>query len=99
MSEIVKPRKRAIKPPAAEEPQAAAHGAREITAVYPEQVFSPYPYNSFRCGGIFYKTVVFPGESDEEAYARAWAHVSKLAREQYTQVRKDFYDRYEGRVI
>lgn len=71
----------------------------EISVYYPEQLFSPVPYNSFRCGNIWYKTVVLPGETEERAYKRAWAYIDKIVRDQYTAARKDFWDRYNSMTI
>lgn len=69
---------------------------REITAMYPEQVFTPFSYNSFRVGPIYYRTFVKPGETDEEAYQRAWDFVYAQARAQYIKVSADFYERHKG---
>jgi hypothetical protein len=34
----------------------AIHQIREeISVFYPEQTFAPYPYNSFRCGNLWYR--------------------------------------------
>lgn len=74
-------------------------GPKEITVMYPEQTFSPVPYNTFKVGGIFYKTFVQPGETEEEAYERAWEFVSNLARTQYAKLYADFRERYEGRAL
>lgn len=71
----------------------------EISVYYPEQLFSPVPYNSFRCGNLWYKTVVKPEETVEEAYARAWEYLSKLVKEQYQQAKKDFWERHNSMSI
>lgn len=70
--------------------------SEEISVYYPEQVFAPIPYNSFRCGNLWYKTIVLPGETREQAYQRAWQFVSARVKEQYAEVKKDWYERYEG---
>lgn len=66
-----------------------------ITVSYPNQKFSPYRYHNFDVGGIFYKTIVKPGETPEEAYERAWDFVDKMARDQYIKVSKAFKERYQ----
>lgn len=71
----------------------------EISVYYPEQLFSPAPYNSFRCGNLWYKTVVMPGETKEEAYERAWKFVEQMVREQYVRTKKEFWDRYNSMNI
>lgn len=71
----------------------------EISVYYPEQLFGPVPYNSFRCGGLWYKTVVQPGETQDEAYDRAWAYLSKLVQKQFVDCRKDFWDRYNSMTV
>lgn len=71
----------------------------EISIYYPEQVFGPVPYNSFRVGNLWYKTFVQPGESLEDAYERAWEHLSNQVKSQYIAVRKDFWDRYNSMTL
>lgn len=71
----------------------------EISVYYPEQSFSPVSYHSFRCGNLFYKTVVKPGETVEEAYDRAWEFVSNQVHKQYSRVRRDFEARLAGEQV
>lgn len=75
------------------------HRPEEITVFYPEQLFGPVPYNSFRCGNLFYKTFTQPNETIEEAYERAWKFLSARVEEQYAEVKKDFWRRYESMAL
>lgn len=68
----------------------------EITVYYPEQLFSPIPYNSFRCGNLFYRTFVQPNETTQDAYKRAWKYLTNQVREQYEEVKKDFWERQKS---
>lgn len=71
----------------------------EVSVYYPEQLFSPVPFMSFRCGNIWYKTVVLPGETEEQAYQRAWNYVSAQVRDQFTACKQDFWDRHRDMGI
>lgn len=78
----------------------ALHAVREeISVFYPEQTFAPYPYNSFRCGNLWYKTVMLPGETREEAYDRAWAYLSAMVKKQYREAHAEFEERYRSHSI
>ena len=66
----------------------------EVTIYYPEQSFSPVDYQSFRIGGVQYRTIVRPGETVEQAYARGWEFLEGKVREQFTTVWKDWQDRH-----
>lgn len=78
----------------------ALHAVREeISVYYPEQLFSPAPYNSFRCGNLFYKTVVLPGETREQAYERAWNFISNQVHKQYDACKADFWARYSNQAL
>lgn len=70
--------------------------AEEISVYYPEQLFSPVPYNSFRCGNLWYKTIVLPGETREDAYDRAWTYLNKLVENQFIDCRRQFWERYNS---
>lgn len=65
----------------------------EISVYYPEQVFSPMPYMSYRCGNLWYKTLVLPGETVDDAYERAWKYLRKLVEQQFLAAREDFHNR------
>lgn len=72
----------------------AIHQIREeISVYYPEQLFSPIPYMSYRCGNLWYKTIILPGETREEAYDRAFTYVRGMVKKQFEICRQEFWDR------
>lgn len=66
----------------------------ELTVCYPEQSFAPIPYNTFKVGGIYYKTFVRENETPEQAFERAWAFLEAQARKQFSKVAHDFNERH-----
>lgn len=78
----------------------AIHQIREeISVYYPEQLFSPIPYMSYRCGNLWYKTVVLPGETREEAYSRAWKYLRSMVESQFQICREEFWERHRSMSI
>ena len=67
----------------------AIHQIREeISVYYPEQLFSPVPYMSYRCGNLWYKTIMLPGETREEAYERAFTYLRNMVAKQFEECRR-----------
>jgi hypothetical protein len=62
----------------------------EVTVFFGEQKFSPVQYQSFSVGPFIMKTKVRPGESPEDAMARAYAALEKHARAIWPQARDGF---------
>lgn len=75
----------------------AIHQIREeISVYYPEQLFSPIPYMSYRCGNLWYKTVMLPGETREEAYDRAFTYLRAMVTKQFEECRREFWERQKS---
>lgn len=65
----------------------------EVTAFYPEQKFSPVQYHTFSVGGYYVKTHVRPGETGQQALARAYGVAEGFARAEFTKARDEYLDR------
>lgn len=75
----------------------AIHQIREeVSVYYPEQLFSPIPYMSYRCGNLWYKTVVLPGETREQAYDRAFSYLRDMVKKQFEECRREFWERHNS---
>lgn len=64
-----------------------------ISVYVGEERFSPLDYHSFGFGGFRYTTAIQPGETEEQAFTRAWDFLSKMKREKFLEARNDFYKR------
>lgn len=69
----------------------------DIIRVYVgEEKFTPFSYHSFSIGGFSFSTTVRPGETEEEAFTRAWAFLQKMKQDKFKEARDDFYSRMKA---
>lgn len=63
----------------------------EVTVTFGEELFAPVQFNSFRIGPYTYKTKVHKGETPEQAFDRANAYVTRMAKKEFISKMETYY--------
>lgn len=67
-----------------------------LTVTYPEQVYSPVSYNSFRVGGVTLSVTVPQGEKVRPYFRALQDELEQIVDEQFERVSTEYADRIQA---
>jgi hypothetical protein len=70
--------------------------ATTVTVTWGEQLIAPIQFNNFKIGPFSMTTEIRPGESEEQAMARAYAACAAFARSTYKEKFAAFKEAYQA---